>query len=140
MNRILPSLLACTLAACSFNAKTILPANQYIVQMEISQRDTQGNLSARPATAAEKAQWQAWLQQYGSSFRKRGWMEIKVSELPLWCIILTNQPQQTFALCRYAGAYGQLGKIEYGMDGILDHAAALHAADKLIKTSGEQND
>lgn len=133
-------LLIFTLTACSFHTQSILPYQTQIIQLNISQHNTQGLLSSRPATTAEIAQWQAWLQQYSSKFRQRNWLEIKVSELPLWCIQIITQSQQTLVLCRYTGAYGQLGKIEYGMNGILDHIPAVQAADNMIQISGEKRD
>lgn len=140
MKWITSSLLILTLMACSFHTQPVLPHHPHIAQLKISQHNSQGLLPSRPASATEILQWQAWLQQYSSQFRQRGWLEIKVSELPLWCIQITTQVQQTLALCRYAGAYGQLGKIEYGMNGILDHATAVQAADYLIQTSGEHHE
>ena len=140
MKWITSSLLILTLTACSFHTQPVLPHHSHIAQLKISQRNAQGLSLSRPASAAEILQWQAWLQQYSSQFRQRGWLEIKVSELPLWCIQITTPAQQTLALCRYAGAYGKLGKIEYGMNGILDHAAAVQAADYLIQTSGEHHE
>lgn len=124
-------------SACS---QTELPVFDDSVQSLLLYLPTQekGNLAQRTANPVETAAWQNWLAQYGKTFRARKINEFRVSELPRWCIRFNNHQNGETVFCRYGGAHGTNGRIDYGLEVLSDDNEALAAADKLIRNSTQQ--